>query len=75
MKQNVNDVLKFRQGREEGKLEGLEQGREEGLEKGAHTKAVEIAKTGLQNHVPFETLTLLTGLSVGELTKLSELDE
>jgi len=59
VKQNVNDVLKFRQGREEG----------------AYEKAVEVAKTGIQNNVPFETLTLLTGFSTDELYELSKLDE
>ena len=68
MKQNVNDVLKFRQGREEGRLEG----RLEGLEEGAYEKAVEVARSMLKDNLPLEMIAKHAKLDMSELIEMQK---
>ena len=60
------------EGRELGLELGLELGREEGREEGASQKAIEVAKTGLENDIPIETISIMTGMPVQEIEKLKD---
>ena len=51
---------------EEGKLEGIKEGKKE--------KSMEIAKRALDENMPLEMISRLTGLSVEELEELKEED-
>ena len=63
VKQNVNDVLKFRQGREEGRLEGLEEGRLE--------EKVAIVKNLLNTtSLTFEEISKATKLTILEIEEI-----
>jgi len=63
-------------GREEGIAIGLEKGREEGREKGREEggleKAIEIAKTMIEQGFDDANITLLTQLSVEQIQALRE---
>ena len=48
----------------------MEQGFNTGMEQGESRKEIEIAKTGLQNNVPLETISTMTSLSTPEIEKL-----
>ena len=47
-----------------------EDGIREGIKKGVYTKAIEIAKKGLELKLPIETISDITGLSKAEIEKL-----
>jgi len=51
---------------------GVERGIEQGREQGEHKKAIEIAKNGLANNIPIETISLMTGFKVSELEKIAK---
>ena len=55
-------------GREEGREEGLKEGRAEG----ARQKSFDIAKRMLENGIDIETISVLTGLTAGEVSRLKE---
>jgi len=59
-------------GLEQGLVQGLEQGLEQGLKQGKHNKAIEMAKKGLENNIPLETVSLMTGFTLLELEKLAQ---
>jgi len=46
---------------------------ERGIEQGASEKEIEIAKNGLENNVPIETISVMTGLSIEEIKKLKKM--
>jgi len=50
----------------------LERGIERGIEQGASEKEIEIAKNGLENNIPIETISVMTGLSIEEIEKLGD---
>ena len=45
------------------------------LYKGEQKGKLEIILTGIQNDVPFETLSLLTGYSIDEIKKIKQKNE
>jgi len=50
----------------------IEEELKQGIEEGASEKAIEIAKNGLENNVPIETISVMTGLSIEEIEKLKK---
>jgi len=56
VKQYVHDRLNFKEGKMEGKIE----------------REIEIAKNGLENNVPIETISVMTSLSIEEIEKLKK---
>ena len=52
------------------KEEGREEGRKEGREEGERNKVLEIVKTSAKNKVDIKTISLITGLSIGEIKKI-----
>lgn len=63
-----------KQGLQEGRKEGLQEGKEEGLREG-HKKGIsdsllQLAKEMLADHIPLETISKYSKLSVDEIKKL-----
>ena len=59
-------------GREEGHKEGKEEGLKEGRAEGAKQKSFDIAKRMLENGIDIETISVLTGLTAEEVSRLKE---
>ena len=59
-------------GREEGHKEGKEEGLKEGRAEGARQKSFDIAKRMLENGIDIETISVLTGLTAEEVSRLKE---
>ena len=60
------------EGREEGHKEGKEEGLKEGRAEGARQKSFDIAKRMLENGIDIETISVLTGLTAEEVSRLKE---
>ena len=60
-------------GLKEGHASGLEEGHASGLEEGLQQKAIEIAKNGLTNNIPPETISIMTDLSISEIEEIKAL--
>ncbi len=62
----------LQQGLEQCLEQGLEQGREEGLQQGKYQEKLEIAKISLDQGLDFQTVSMITGLSILEIQKLKD---
>ena len=60
----------YRDGEEAGEKKGKEEGRKEGLEEGSTTKAIEIAKSMLEENIDINIISKCTGLSIDEVNSL-----
>ena len=58
--------------RQEGMQEGIQQGRQEGMQEGILTKAREVARNMLKEHLTIPIIQKVTGLSKEELEKLKK---
>ena len=61
----------YRDGEEAGEKKGKEEGRKEGLEEGSTTKAIEIAKSMLEDNIPVEQISKYTNLPIDEVNSLN----
>ena len=59
-------------GREEGREVGKEEGRKEGREEGAKQNSFDIAKRMLEKGIAIETISELTCLTAGEVSRLKK---
>ena len=57
-------------GIEQGIEKGIEQGIEQGIEKGIKQNNIDVAKKMLEEKLPLETISKITGLSTEEVLKL-----
>ena len=57
-------------GYNEGHEKGIEQGIEQGIEKGIKQNNIDVAKKMLEEKLPLETISKITGLSIKEITEL-----
>ena len=60
------------EGHKEGKEEGLKEGRAEGRAEGARQNSFDIAKRMLENGIDIETISVLTGLTAEDVSRLKE---
>ena len=60
------------EGHKEGKEEGLKEGRAEGRAEGAKQKSFDIAQRMLENGIDIETISVLTGLTAEDVSRLKE---
>jgi len=53
--------------------QGIERGIEQGIEQGRFEEKIEMAKNGLENNIPIGTISVMTGLSIEEVSEITEL--
>ena len=66
----INLVKGHEKGYNEGHEKGIEQGIEQGIEKGIKQNNIDVAKKMLEEKLPLETISKITGLSIKEITEL-----
>jgi len=59
-----------KEGFEEGLEKGFEKGKEEGREEGGKEKQIEMVKNALEQGLPIEVISKISGLSISEITAL-----
>ena len=60
----------YERGMTQGIEEGIIQGIEQGIATGELKKVIEMAKNGLENNIPLDTISIMTGFTIPELEKL-----